>query len=82
MRVGILIGFGAVTLRSQLVQGMWCRTFLYSWVWQCDLAGHGWRTRVGAGNHECGMCLGNSVFNGVLGVSITEAKFAPEVAKF
>ena len=30
------------------------------------------------GNHECGMCLDNSVFNGVLGVSIT----TPEVVKF
>ena len=28
------------------------------------------------------MCLGNSVFDGVLGVSITAAKFAPEVVKF
>ena len=28
------------------------------------------------------MCLGNSVFDGVLGVSITTAKFAPEVIKF
>ena len=28
------------------------------------------------------MCLGNSVFNGVLGVSITTAKFAAEVVKF
>ena len=28
------------------------------------------------------MCLGNSVFDGVLGVSITGAKFAPEVIKF
>ena len=33
-------------------------------------------------NHGCEMCLGNSVFNGVLGVSITTAKFAPEVVKF
>jgi len=28
------------------------------------------------------MCLGNSVFNGVLGVNITATKFAPEVVKF
>jgi len=28
------------------------------------------------------MCLGNSVFNGVLGMSITTTKFAPEVVKF
>jgi len=28
------------------------------------------------------MCLGNSVCNGVLGVSITATKFAPEVIKF
>jgi len=28
------------------------------------------------------MCLGNSVFDGVLGVSITTAKFAHEVIKF
>jgi len=28
------------------------------------------------------MCLGNSVFDGVLGLSITAAKFAPEVIKF
>jgi len=28
------------------------------------------------------MYLGNSVFDGVLGVSITAAKFAPEVIKF
>jgi len=28
------------------------------------------------------MCLGNSVFDGVLKVSITAAKFAPEVLKF
>jgi len=28
------------------------------------------------------MCLGNSVFNGVLRVSITATKFAPEVIKF
>ena len=28
------------------------------------------------------MCLGNSVFDGVLGVSITATKFAPEVIKF
>ena len=28
------------------------------------------------------MCLGNSVFDGVLGMSITTAKFAPEVIKF
>jgi len=28
------------------------------------------------------MCLGNSVFNRVLGMSITATKFAPEVVKF
>ena len=28
------------------------------------------------------MCLGNSVFDSVLGVSITTAKFAPKVIKF
>ena len=28
------------------------------------------------------MCLGNSVFDGVLGLSIATAKFAPEVTKF
>jgi len=28
------------------------------------------------------MCLGNYVFDGVLGVSITTAKFAPVVIKF
>jgi len=28
------------------------------------------------------MCLGNSFFNGVLGVSISATKFAPEVIKF
>jgi len=28
------------------------------------------------------MCLGNSVFNGVFGMSITATKFAPEVVKF
>jgi len=28
------------------------------------------------------MCFDNSVFNGVLGVSITTAKFEPEVVKF
>ena len=28
------------------------------------------------------MCLDNSVFDGMLGVSITAAKFAPEVIKF
>jgi len=28
------------------------------------------------------MCLGNSVFNGVLGVSITTAKFAPECCNY
>jgi len=28
------------------------------------------------------MCLGNSVFNGVLGMSITATNFAPEVVKF
>ena len=28
------------------------------------------------------MCLGNSVFDGVLGVSITVAKVAPKVIKF
>ena len=28
------------------------------------------------------MCLGNSVFNGVLGVSMTATKFASEVVKF
>jgi len=28
------------------------------------------------------MCLGNSVFNGVLGMSITAMKFAPEIVKF
>jgi len=28
------------------------------------------------------MCLGNSVFNGVLGVSITASKFAPDVVRF
>ena len=28
------------------------------------------------------MCLGNSVFDGVLGVSIAAAKFAPEVINF
>jgi len=28
------------------------------------------------------MCLGNFVFNGVLGMSITATKFAPEVVKF
>ena len=28
------------------------------------------------------MCLGNSVFDGVFGVSITTAKFAPEDIKF
>ena len=28
------------------------------------------------------MCLGNSVFNSVLGMSITATQFAPEVVKF
>ena len=28
------------------------------------------------------MCLGNSVFNGVLGMRINVTKFAPEVVKF
>ena len=28
------------------------------------------------------MCLGNSVFDGVLGVSITTTEFAPEVMEF
>jgi len=36
----------------------------------------------GAGNHGCGMCLGNSVFSSVLGMSITATKFASEVVKF
>ena len=39
-------------------------------------------TRVRAGDHECGVCLGNSVFYGILGVCITTAKFASEVVKF
>jgi len=39
-------------------------------------------TRVGAGDHECGVCLGNYVFNGMLGVSITTTKLASEVVKF
>ena len=39
-------------------------------------------TRVSARDHECGMCLGNSVCDGVLGVSINTAKFASKVIKF
>jgi len=49
---------------------------------QCDRARYGGGTRVSVENHECGVCLGNSVFDGVLGLSITAAKFAPEIIKF
>ena len=39
-------------------------------------------TRVRAGDHECGVCLGNSLFYGMLGVGITTMKFASEVVNF
>jgi len=37
--------------------------------------------RVGTDDHECGVCLSNSVFKSVLGVGITATKFASEVVK-
>ena len=47
-----------------------------------DWTRHGGWTRVGAGDHECGVCLGNSSFNGVSEVRITTTKFASEVVQF
>jgi len=40
------------------------------------------REGVGGGDQERGVCLGNSIFYGVLRMGIPAAKFAPQVVKF